>query len=264
MQFPDSPANPYDRSRIHPALSNFADELCATLARLIAYVGTLALIGILGIHLWDQLAIEEADQPAAQSNWSVASRPAPVFAVSQPDSSEITKFYEVLQHPEGGRKDVLRWITPNEKTVAELEIYRPGGEFSQSGSAFADLAGRMDLAAGREVETAGMIDSKFGPVMLLRLAGAPDEPPPCLGFIKRVNDPVLRISGWSCQGEALPDRRAAIGCMLGRLTLLSSGNEPKLAEMFARAESRLGSCTATGASPDWLSDAETPPLRGTL
>ena len=35
-----------------PALTSFADERCGTLARLLAYVGALALLAIVGIHLW--------------------------------------------------------------------------------------------------------------------------------------------------------------------------------------------------------------------
>ena len=42
----------------------------------------------------------------------------------------------------------------------------------------------------------------------------------------------------------MPARRAAIGCMLNRLILLTAGNEPKLAELFARAELKRGSCAA--------------------
>ena len=44
--------------QIHPALTSFADEVCATLARLFAYMGALALLGILGIHGWDQLQVD--------------------------------------------------------------------------------------------------------------------------------------------------------------------------------------------------------------
>ena len=46
--------------------------------------------------------------------------------------------------PGGGRKDLLRWSDADRKPVAELEIYRPGGEFIQPGLAIADIAGRMD------------------------------------------------------------------------------------------------------------------------
>src|SRR6202051_3943165 len=57
---------------IHPALTSFADECCATLARLFAYVGTLALIAIVGVHHWDQLQMREAAQPYAQAGRGVA------------------------------------------------------------------------------------------------------------------------------------------------------------------------------------------------
>jgi hypothetical protein len=254
-------------SRIHPALNSLADEFCGTLARLIAYVGVLALLGILSIHLWDQLQVTEAIRPAVRAGWSVASRAYPAFAVSQFDSHDKTETYEILRHPGGGRKDIFHWAAQGEKPVAELEIYRPGGEFSQSGPAFAEMAERMDPKGASELETAGVIDSKFGPVTLLRLAGSADDARSCLGFIKRFGDPDLRISGWSCQGEALPARRAAIGCILSRLILLTAGNEPKLAELFARAELRRGSCAvaATSASSaDWVMEPENPRLRGTF
>ena len=64
----------------------------------------------------------------------------------------------------------------------------------------------------------------------------------------------------------MPARRAAVGCMLNRLILLTSGNEPKLAELFARAELRRGSCTASASSTsaDWPTGAQNPNLRGAL
>jgi hypothetical protein len=64
----------------------------------------------------------------------------------------------------------------------------------------------------------------------------------------------------------LPARRAAIGCILNRL-LLTAGNEPKLAELFARAEFKRGSCAASATSApsmDWVSSAENLGLRGML
>jgi hypothetical protein len=79
-----------------------------------------------------------------------------------------------------------------------------------------------------------------------------------------MSSPGLEISGWSCQGETWPVRRAAIGCMLNRLILLTAGNEPKLARLFARAELRRGDCGPTTSSADWVTSAETPALRGGL
>jgi len=71
-------------------------------------------------------------------------------------------------------------------------------------------------------------------------------------------------AGWTCQGDSLPARRSAIGCILSRLILLTAGNDPKLAELFARAELKRGSCTASAASADWVTGAKNPRLRGTF
>ena len=122
----------------------------------------------------------------------------------------------------------------------------------------------MDPGGLRELEAAGVIDSKFGAVTLLRVAGQPGGARSCLGFVKRLDEPNLQISGWTCQGVSLPARRTAIGCILSRLILLTAGNDPKLAELFAHAELKRGSCTASATSADWVTGAENPRLRGTL
>jgi hypothetical protein len=52
------------------------------------------------------------------------------------------------------------------------------------------------------------------------------------------------------------------GCILSRLILLTAGNEPKLAELFSRAELRRGGYAASAPSTppaEWVTDAETPP-----
>jgi hypothetical protein len=259
-------ANSSYQNQIHPALTSFADECVGMLAHLVAYVGALALLAILGIHLWDQLPETEAGEPAARAGWSLATRSHPAFAVSQFNLAEKTETYEIFRHPEGGRKDVIRWSAQGDTPVAELEIYRPGGEFGRFEPAFADIAARMDPKGTPELEAAGITDSKFGTVTLLRHPGDTDARS-CLGFLKRLDEPDLQISGWSCQGDTLPARRAAVGCMLSRLILLTAGNDPKLAELFARAELRRTSCAATtpsALSADWVTSAGNPLLRGAL
>ena len=88
---------PYYPTRIHSALTSFADECCGTLARLMVYVGTLALVAILGIHLWDQLPAGESNDPPVKAGWGVAERSHPAFAVSQFDSYEETETYEIFR-----------------------------------------------------------------------------------------------------------------------------------------------------------------------
>jgi hypothetical protein len=260
-------ATPYP-ARIHPALRSFADECSGVLARLIAYVGALALLAIVGVSLWDELPLKDLNDPAAKSAWSAAARSYPAFAISQFDLPGKTEAYEIFRHPDGGRKDVFRWAAAGEKPIAELEIYRPGGELSQSGPPIADIAARMDPDGMRELQAAGVIDSKFGAVTLLGLTDRDGDARPCLGFMKRFEEPNVRISGWSCQGDTLPARRAAIGCILSRLILLSAGNDPKLAELFAHAELKRGSCASASATPvvsaDWVTGAQNPRLRGSL
>ena len=261
--FPADPAKSNYTTTIHPMLTSFADEVCGTLARLCAYVMMLALMAIGGITLWDRLPDAVAMEPAAKGVWVQATRSAPAFAVSQFIFQGKTETYQISRHPEGGRKDVFHW-SADSKPVAELELYRPGDEH-QAVPAVADIAARMDPDGALALEAAGVIDSKFGPVTLLRLVGGADNTRACLGFMKHIDDPNFRISGWSCQGDSLPARRAAIGCMLNRLMLLTAGNEPKLAELFAHAELRRSDCTAASVpalSADWLTGADNPRLRG--
>jgi hypothetical protein len=264
--FPAGSANSHYTTRIHPALASFVDEVCGTLARLCAYLMALALIAICGIALWNHLPDVTAME-ASPKTWSQTGRTAPAFAVSQFIFPGKTETYEIFRHPEGGRKDVFHWSGIGDTPVAELEIYRPGGEIDQAGSAAGYLAARMDPAGMRELEAAGIIDSKFGAVTLFRRVGGTEAARACLRFFKHVDDPKFRLSGWSCLGEDLPARRTAISCMLNRLVLLTAGNDTKLAELFAHAELRRSDCATSGApalSADWVTGADNPRLRGAM
>lgn len=258
------------RTRFHPALVSFVDEVCGTTARLSAYLMTLALMAICGIALWQHLpdvTAMAASTKASKEAWTQAGRTSPAFAVSQFIFPGKTETYEIFRHPEGGRKDVFHWTGIGGTPAAELEIYRPGEEIDQVGSAAGYLAARMDPAGTRELEAAGVIDSKFGAVTLFRRVGGAEAARACLRFFKHVDAPKFRISGWSCLGDDLPARRAAIGCMLNRLILLTSGNDAKLGELFAHAEIRRSDCATSGApvlSADWVLGADNPRLRGTL
>ncbi|SDH01948.1 hypothetical protein SAMN05216338_1004305 [Bradyrhizobium sp. Rc2d] len=265
MQSPEA-STAVSPTQIHLALAAFADEVIGTLAHLIAYVGALALFAILALEALGQLPDLRDDEPADKPGWSAADRSHPAFAVSRLDSSDKTASYTILRHPEGGRRDVLRWASEADQPVAELEIYREGGEFDVARPATADLAVQMGLSAATTLEQAGLIDTKFGPVALFRPVGAAEGTRACLGYLKRSEEPALQISGFSCQGDTLPARRAAIACTLNRLTLLTSGNEPRLAELFAHAELKRRACDSQGSlgSSDWLLGAANAQLRGAL
>src|SRR5947208_6064565 len=116
-------------TQIHLTLANFADEVVGTLASLFAYVGALVLFAILGLAGLGQLPDMRDDEPGSKPGWSAADRSHPAFALSHLDSSEKTASYTILRHPEGGRRDVMRWTGEADRPVAELEIYREGVEF---------------------------------------------------------------------------------------------------------------------------------------
>ena len=262
MQSPEA-STAVSPTQLHLALAAFADEIVGTLARLFAYVGALALFAILALAALGQLPALPDNEVASRPGWSEADRSHPAFALSKPDSSDKTASYVILRHPEGGRRDVIRWAGELDKPLAELEIYREGGEFDMTRPATADLAVQMGLGAADTLEQAGLIDTKFGPVALFRPTGTAEDARSCLGYLKRSEEPALQISGFSCQGDTMPARRAAVACTLNRLTQLASGNEPKLAEFFARAELKRRSCDSPGSS-DWLLGAANAQLRGAL
>ena len=260
--FPAGSASSYYTLRIRPALASFVDEVCGTLARLCAYLMTLALMAICGIALWQHLpdlSDAMAMETPSKDGWSLAARPVPAFAVSQFVFAGKTEGYEIFRHPEGGRKDVFRWSGATGTPVAELEIYRPGGEIDQAGARWVRT---MTRASWKPQESS---TASSAPYSCSVQPAAPRPPAPAPDFSKALTISGLKISGWSCLGEDLPARRTAISCMLNRLVLLSAGNDTKLAQLFAHAEIRRSDCAASGApalSAYWLTDADNPHLRG--
>ena len=260
--------SPPNTSGIHPALRSFADECSAVAVRVFAYICGLAVLAVIAVDLVSAVPVAANTGDLllpAQPGWVPASRPHPAFAISKLDLSDRTDAYEILRHPEGGRKDILRWATTaGANPTAEIEVYRPGGELDAFAAPGADMAARMGQSA-RDTEPAGFVDTKFGRVALMRFSGAalPGKQA-CLGFAKTYTSPAVRISGWSCQADTLAAQRSFIGCTLNRLILLSAGNDPKMAELFARAELRRDTCNAPVAPNNWIASNDTPLLRGAL
>jgi hypothetical protein len=252
-------------SPIHPVLRSFALCRREAIVRLMAYFSGLALLAAIFADLFSAApAGTEAVRPSLRV-WTLASRPHAAFAVSHLDLVKKTESYDILRHPEGGRKDILRWFTDaDERPVAEVEIYRPGNELGAFAAADADLSHRMGPAGQGEAQTAGVVDTKFGLVSLLRFSGAPAASQACLGFVKTFEAPQIKLSGWSCHASSASAQRTFLGCALNRLTLLSAGNDPRIAELFARAELRRSDCTAAASSTDWATGPQEPVLRGSL
>ena len=78
--FPAGSANSHYSPRIWTALASFVDEVCGTLARLFAYVMTLALFAIGLMALWEQLPDATASDPSTRGAWTLADRSSRAFA----------------------------------------------------------------------------------------------------------------------------------------------------------------------------------------
>ena len=132
-----------------------------------------------------------------------------------------------------------------------LEVYRPGVPSDRFIDPLSEITARLiDFTVTDDVKPAGVIDGKFGAVSLIDFAIAPDgRERRCLGFARAFDDPSIQIAGWYCSAGSEVVDRAALGCELDRLTILSAAGDSKVADLFARAELKRGS--AAGAIRSW-------------
>jgi hypothetical protein len=254
--------------RLHPVFINFAEEFRAISVRMMAYVCGVGALALIASDLFTGVAsnmVEAAIPLRSRDAWSPAVRPQPSFAAPVADFSSQSESYEILRHPEGGRKDILRWSAAlAQAPLSQIELYRPGSELTAFGPVASEVAARIADGRTEAVQAAGVIETKFGPVALVGfMSHVSGRPQPCIGFAHSFETPRLQISGWSCHGDNAQTQRQAVACALDRLTMLSAGNDPKLADLFARAELKRAGC-GTPSQADWVTATREPTLRGRL
>jgi hypothetical protein len=259
---------------MYPTLPGFCNEMSAMLARLLAYVGAIVVLGILVAKMCGLPRVEAAVEPLAPRGWITVERPHRAFALFLPElPSELEPSYAIHRHPAGGgRMDTMSWgDAQSAGSRLLIEIYRPGSELKR----FADpvsaiLAQAADLGAVRSPKPAAALDSKFGPVAVVDFAARRDDRVRhCLGFARSFEEPRLQIAGWYCKSDdEIVDGRL-VTCALDRLAVIAAGSDPKLAELFAQAELKRKFCGrrpplrgATLKRADWLAAARDPKLRG--
>lgn len=254
----------------HPLLRRVGAEGRAIAVRLVAYLGSLGALALLGLYLWSGVTPVQPAGPAqaaraAASQWTHAVRPQPAFAAPVAELNGKAQSYDIQRHPGGGRKDTMRFSEPDGGPVVfELAFYRPGTELAHFPSATATIAARAD-AMPDTAQTGGVLDTKFGAVPLVdfvRTMGAASQS--CIGFSRDFDAPRLQISGFSCNGATPHLQRQLIACAFDRLTMLSSGSDTTLAALFARAELKRAGCNALPAATDWITATRDPNLRGAL
>jgi hypothetical protein len=265
---------------VHPTWREFRDELSATVTRIIAYLGVLAVIAItflLIIMPPDADSDEMTSEPVFRSDWATVGRPFRAFALSMPELAQPDPDYAIQRHASGGgRRDVMNWggaSNEGERSRLMIEIYRPGEEIGDFGDAASEVAIRTAALGGPyPLQQAPELESKFGTFNTFDFVASPQTAPrQCLGFMRAFEQPRLAITGWHCRPALEIIDRSVVACALERLSLVMAASEPKVSELFARAERQRKACgqktsvlarLSNTFQHDWLATPAMPKLRG--
>ncbi len=218
--------------------------------RVVAYVGALAVLAIMGASFLRPPAGIAAIDPSPHPQWLSVERPHPAFELLMPELAGSAANYAIERRAaDGARKDVLTWgEAAGGGPYVMVEIYRPGATSERFIDAPSEVAARIvKFTVTDDVKPAGQIDSKFGAVPLIDFAIAAqgkerDKERRCLAFARPFDEPAMQISGWYCSaGEEVVDR-ATLACALDRLTILSAGGDRRLDALFAHAELKRTFC----------------------
>jgi hypothetical protein len=231
---------------VPPAAYSLSQDIRATFARVLAYMGGLGLVAVAAASFFHVPALIASTGPSPNPQWIEVDRPYPAFELAIPDQSATPANYAIWRRAaDGARKDVLTWGAAAEPgPFISIEIYRSGDRTEPFIDPDSEIAARIvHYTVTDDVKPAGRIDSKFGPVPLVDFAIAADgHQRRCLGFARAFAQPPMQIAGWYCSpGEEIVDR-AGLACLLDRLTILSAGGDPRLDALFASAEIKRTFC----------------------
>ena len=235
------PSRTWSREAVFRAV--FYSDASTTFLRLTSYVGALAVLALIAVHVVrSNAAIFEPAPVAPGANaWMTVARPFPAFSLPQPELAESGYEYAMRRHASGGRQDILCWgAMENDAPHLRVEIYRAGDEMLRFENAALEIAARLENIETALIKPAGTMETKFGATSLAEFSTKPGRR--CLGFARAYEDPRVQVLGWHCvSGDTRPERDV-LACAFDRLSLLAAGREPKVRELFARAELKRNFC----------------------
>jgi hypothetical protein len=219
-------------------------DASTTLVRLLTYVSALGGLALVVTHVMRSVPPVVPADPAPVAEWIQVAKPFPAFSLPMSELADSRYEYAMRRHAAGsGRQDIMTWGTlQGAAPHLMVEIYRPVSELTGFDSAGVEIAARLhgvDMSA--TIKPAGEMETKFGAMSLVEFS-LRNPVRQCLGFTRAYEDPQLQILGWHCVTGPLPVERDLVACALDRLTLLAAGSEPKVRELFARAELRRNFC----------------------
>jgi hypothetical protein len=228
---------------MHSALYSWREQLTATVVRMLAYLGGIALLSIAAAQVFQSRPAMDAIKPIDRPQWTEIEKPFPAFALSIPEAAGVPVRYTVRYNRNRvGRKDILGLGEQNSAApYLRVEIYRPGSEIARFAEPAAGIAADAQALAPVRLQRGEPLASKFGPLSIVTFDTSKGTPRYCRGFVRAYDDPRLQLSGWFCQdGDFI--RRATLSCALDRLTLLAAGSEAKVGALFAKAELNRSFC----------------------
>jgi len=154
---------------VHPAWREFRDELSATVTRIVAYLGVLAVIAVtflLIIMPPDADSTESTSEPVFPLGLGHGPAPVPGVRAQHAEFAEPNPDYAIQRHASGGgRRDIMSWggaSSDGERSRLMIEIYRPGEEIGDFGDAASEVAIGPQPWAGLTAAAGAEIESKFG------------------------------------------------------------------------------------------------------
>lgn len=231
---------------VQPVSCAVPGDIRATVVRLLAYMGALAILAIAAASFFEPPLSSAAIERAPRPQWVNVERPHPAFELVMAELAASANDYAILRRPaDGARKDVMSWGEAGAPgPYVMVEIYRPGAASDGFIDAPSEIAARIiAFNVTDDVKAAGEIDSKFGALPLVDFAIATrGKERRCLGFARAFTDPTMQIDGWYCSSSTEVVDRATLICLLDRLTIISAGGDPQLAGLFAHAEIKRTFC----------------------
>lgn len=175
----------------------------------------------------------------------------------------------------GGRQDILTFGAATDMSAAfvRVALYRPGTEGAipmDPVEAVANVAsqGRIDADLSGPH---GIVITKFGDLSVVEMTlQAKTGARNCLAVAGKFDDAQLGLVAWYCNPGTELVGHGQVACILDRLSLVSSGRDERLIDLFARAERNRSFCdvrdpllgVAPRGTPDWIDTKAGPVLRG--
>lgn len=216
--------------------------------------------------------VTEVAVRGTQDPWRTLTAPIAAYHLEAPELDRSGYKYRARVHTDGARQDFMLWAPPSGETsprklrtsgAVSIEHYPKSAPAAET--FYLDLTRRAALA-GASVERLGApigLETKFGPVetseaTVLTEAGSRS----CLAFRHIASAVPMQLHGWFCGTADRPVDRAALGCLIDRIDLVSAGNDTALRSYFGvveRARRPCGPARLIATKASWLDSENTPP-----